>query len=470
MADRQFHRRSKEIQLAKTSISVFVTNFPDSFLSKDLWESCSQYGRVSDVFIPANRSKAGKRYAFVRFLKADNIDLIVSNLCTIWHGKLRLNANISRFPRNVKPSVRVHGSKQAGSFVNHVDKPVHSVENSYAAAVQWANYSAPTLKDAPSLVLDDSCLNLNDQSFTLVGKVKEFGSILKLAHVLSNEGFPDVVIRYMGGCWVSLEFQNAKVNDKFKAHKGVSSWFSVILPWSETFVVDNRGLPSVAWTSIAFQKIANRWGDLLYAEDPNDTNLYRKRLCIKTQATGIIMETFKVIVQGKVFILRAREVIGWNPEFVEEEEDDEEEDNDNSSFDLKDHDVEEELEAVHATENAPHAIKHDHATADSQSAPTPDCPPGFTPPKTTPVVVYPSGNQLPSTPVAVPAGAAAVVGDDAPQSHRQEYSPIVGDQPERNLEASYMGGRGRGCKVEPLNLLSLKRSAFGLSAYGLSGC
>ncbi|KAL4561938.1 hypothetical protein LXL04_034123 [Taraxacum kok-saghyz] len=222
---------------------------------------------------------------------------------------------------------------------------------SYAAAVQGAQYSTPNLNDAPSLVLDDSCLNLNDLSVTLVGKVKEFGSIIKIADVLSKEGFPEVVIRYMGGFWVSLEFQNANVKDKFKNHTGVASWFSVILPWTKTFVVDNRviwidieGLPSVAWTPNSFRKIANRWGELLYAEDPNDNNLYRKRLCIKTQASGIIMETFKVIVQGKVFILRAREVIGWNPEFMEEEEEDIDEDNESLSYEVKDHNIEEELE------------------------------------------------------------------------------------------------------------------------------
>ncbi|KAL4557832.1 hypothetical protein LXL04_036026 [Taraxacum kok-saghyz] len=118
---------------------------------------------------------------------------------------------------------------------------------SFAVAVQGLKNQQDVSNDSHSLVLDDSCLNLNDQSFTLVGKVKEFGSLLKLADVLSKEGFHDVVIRYMGGFWVSFEFKNAKV-----------------------------------------------------------------------------------IVQGKVFHIRAREVIGWNPEFVEDEEEDNEEDNDTS--------------------------------------------------------------------------------------------------------------------------------------------
>ncbi|GJY27238.1 RNA-directed DNA polymerase, eukaryota [Tanacetum coccineum] len=59
------------------SKSIFVTNFPDNTTSKDLWEVCKGYGTVVDVFIPDRKSKAGKRFAFVRFIKVDNVDRLV---------------------------------------------------------------------------------------------------------------------------------------------------------------------------------------------------------------------------------------------------------------------------------------------------------------------------------------------------------------------------------------------------------
>nr|GFB35649.1 RNA-directed DNA polymerase, eukaryota, nucleotide-binding alpha-beta plait domain protein [Tanacetum cinerariifolium] len=40
--------------------STFVTNFPDSTSSKDLWKLCQSYGTVIDVYILNRRSKAGK--------------------------------------------------------------------------------------------------------------------------------------------------------------------------------------------------------------------------------------------------------------------------------------------------------------------------------------------------------------------------------------------------------------------------
>nr|GEZ97136.1 nucleotide-binding alpha-beta plait domain-containing protein [Tanacetum cinerariifolium]GEZ97143.1 nucleotide-binding alpha-beta plait domain-containing protein [Tanacetum cinerariifolium] len=45
-------QRSKEDDAQKISTSVFVTNFPDGYGAKDLWNTCKLYGHVVDVFIP----------------------------------------------------------------------------------------------------------------------------------------------------------------------------------------------------------------------------------------------------------------------------------------------------------------------------------------------------------------------------------------------------------------------------------
>nr|GFB92350.1 RNA-directed DNA polymerase, eukaryota, nucleotide-binding alpha-beta plait domain protein [Tanacetum cinerariifolium] len=39
-------------------------------------------------------SKAGKRFAFVRFIKVDNVDRLVGNLCMLWIGRMHLHANV----------------------------------------------------------------------------------------------------------------------------------------------------------------------------------------------------------------------------------------------------------------------------------------------------------------------------------------------------------------------------------------
>ena len=93
---------SKEDQTVKVSHSVFVTNFPESITSRDFWKSCGVYGTVVDVFIPLKKSKAGKRFAFVRFIKVNNLARLVENLCTIWIGRYHSYANLVRFQRPQK--------------------------------------------------------------------------------------------------------------------------------------------------------------------------------------------------------------------------------------------------------------------------------------------------------------------------------------------------------------------------------
>nr|GEZ93932.1 nucleotide-binding alpha-beta plait domain-containing protein [Tanacetum cinerariifolium] len=77
-----------------------LRNFPDNTTSKDLWEVCQGFGTVVDVYIPNRKSKAGKRFAFVRFIKVENVDRLVGNLCTLWIGHMHLYANVFRFERS----------------------------------------------------------------------------------------------------------------------------------------------------------------------------------------------------------------------------------------------------------------------------------------------------------------------------------------------------------------------------------
>ncbi|GJY70300.1 RNA-directed DNA polymerase, eukaryota [Tanacetum coccineum] len=92
-------RRSKEDDVNRISISIYVTNFPENFSAKELFQSCKQYGHVVDSFIPRKRTKEGKRFGFVRFINVFNVDRLVNNLCTIWVGQFKLHANKARFQR-----------------------------------------------------------------------------------------------------------------------------------------------------------------------------------------------------------------------------------------------------------------------------------------------------------------------------------------------------------------------------------
>nr|GEZ52569.1 ChaC-like family protein [Tanacetum cinerariifolium] len=96
-----------EEEVQKISTSIFVTNFLDYAKAKDLWNVCKQYDQVVDAFISDRKSKAGKRYGSVRFIRVYDVDRLVSNLCTLWMGSHHLHAHVARFMR--PPAVKSGG-------------------------------------------------------------------------------------------------------------------------------------------------------------------------------------------------------------------------------------------------------------------------------------------------------------------------------------------------------------------------
>ncbi|GJY00474.1 nucleotide-binding alpha-beta plait domain-containing protein [Tanacetum coccineum] len=214
----------------------------------------------------------------------------------------------------------------------------------------------------PVIVLEDDCLNAKDLTLSLMGRVKEMASLVNLKKALCNEGFDVVKISNLGQLWVLLEFETAKAKDSFRGNVGVGSWFSVIKQAYAEFVPEGRlvwveldGVPFKFWSGPTFKRIAAKWGELLDVDDYDESNLHSKRICILSKVCEHIHESFKIVFRGKVYWVRASEVLGWTPEFSEEEEEDElsvEDNNDGRINDLEanngidESDVEEVLETL----------------------------------------------------------------------------------------------------------------------------
>ncbi|GJY42653.1 RNA-directed DNA polymerase, eukaryota, nucleotide-binding alpha-beta plait domain protein [Tanacetum coccineum] len=237
--------RSNEDHTRMISKSIFVTNFPDNTTSKGLWKLCQGYGTVVDVYIPNRKSKAGKHFGFVRFIKVDNVDRLVGNLCTLWFGRMHLHANVVRFERSSKPHVRL-------------DRPIRSDipgASSFASALK-GNFTIPSpVSSMPLMVLDDSCVVVRDLDNYVVGELKQFSSITNLRILPSNGGFQNVNLAYLGGMWVMLELESSITKEKFMKHVGVASWFTRLCNAQSDFVsnerivwVDIEGVPLHAWS------------------------------------------------------------------------------------------------------------------------------------------------------------------------------------------------------------------------------
>ncbi|GJT16101.1 RNA-directed DNA polymerase, eukaryota [Tanacetum coccineum] len=271
------------------SKSIFVTNFPDNTLSKDLWKLCQDYGTVVDVYIPNRKSKAGKCFAFVRFIKVENIDRLVGNNCTLWIGRMHLHANVVCFERSP-----IQASRSASSV-----RPNHTGASSFATVLK-GNNTPVNASEAPAMVIDDSCVVKRDIEFFCNGR---------------------------RGLWVMFELESLKSKAKFMQHVGVASWFTCLCNAQSDFVsrdrivwVDIEGVPLHAWSRATFTKIGSKWGEVMDLEESKDDLFARKRICIKTKQEDNILEKFKIIVKGKNFVIRAKELFAWSPVFNEVKE------------------------------------------------------------------------------------------------------------------------------------------------------
>lgn len=322
--------RSDEDSLQKVSQNIFITGFPKHFSKRELWNVCSKYGVVSDVFIASKLTKLGKAFGFVRFIQVDEVDRLIANLCTIWIGSFKVHANMARFSRlqghareNIKSTNAAptpHGNKSFSIPVSQQQ------QNSYASVLRNGVHieSSSAVKHAhedpsePAMVLDESCLNSKVFDFAWAGSVKEFQSLPNLSSICIREGFSDVVLKYLGGLWVLFQFKNQEAANSFYNHLGIRSWLSELVPWKDGVMITDRivwldveGIPLFAWSDKTFEKIASRWGELMYVDDSNESNCYSIRLCVKTSLSTIIMESFKVIWKGMQATVRVKEVMGW---------------------------------------------------------------------------------------------------------------------------------------------------------------
>ncbi|GKC00696.1 RNA-directed DNA polymerase, eukaryota, partial [Tanacetum coccineum] len=346
---RKRYNKTKEDDLIKISTSIYVTNFPESFSAKDLFHTCSKYGHVVDSFIPVKKSKEGKRFGFVRFINVFSVDRLVGNLCTIWIGRNKLEANIARFDRpkgmdrnnnvsrkDVRPPGVVKDMGRNGannSFVQERSSFASVLNSKSTSPVNNVTGKGPQMpgndhqasySSSATVVLDDSCVMDCDLACHVMGKVKAIESIQNLRNILYNEGFPKVKLTYLGGLWVMIELDNEEMKNSLLTHVGVNSWFDVMQEACCDFVskervvwIDLEGVPLNLWSKETFSRIGKKWGLIQDIEAKHGVSFACKRLCLLTNHPVSILEQFKIVYKGKILRVRAKELFTWVPIFSE---------------------------------------------------------------------------------------------------------------------------------------------------------
>nr|GFC14213.1 reverse transcriptase domain, reverse transcriptase zinc-binding domain protein [Tanacetum cinerariifolium] len=320
--------RSNVDDLAKISLSVYVSNFPSHITVRKLWNICGKAGTLANFYIAKRKNKFGQMFAFCRYLKVSNPDVLIGSLCKTWIGKLHLHANVARFGRNEasKPS---QASVKAVNSVSNNDRFVSS-SNKSSSYVNAAKASSDVGKRCHSTDVDDvgkdnhvlelSQAASNDFILDILGCYKDFRSIANARILCRSEGFLDIDVKYLGGLWVMFEFKSLETQNKFLKHEGILTWFFSLKPWHDDFVVEERlvwleieGVPLRAWENDTFNSICRKWGDVLFSNDSDTSNRLSKRLCIKSTHSQLIFATLMVSWKKITYAIRIRELCSRTP-------------------------------------------------------------------------------------------------------------------------------------------------------------
>ncbi|GKA52728.1 RNA-directed DNA polymerase, eukaryota [Tanacetum coccineum] len=86
--------------------------------------------------------------------------------------------------------------------------------------------------------------------------------------------------------------------------------------------IDIEGVPLHAWSRPTFSKIGSRWGEVIELEDNQGMELFLLVIVsvFRRNLRTIIFEKFKIIVRGKIFVIRAKELFVWSPTFNDNKE------------------------------------------------------------------------------------------------------------------------------------------------------
>ncbi|PWA78420.1 nucleotide-binding alpha-beta plait domain-containing protein [Artemisia annua] len=253
--------------------TLYVTNFPNNWNEGDLWKICNEFGAVVDVYIARKLSKIGRRFAFVRFIRVYDSNKLITDLCAAWFGNYHLFASLARFQRksmgqHVEKHPKVTNSNATADFKDNKTTSSRSYASLLKKDPKEKSNGHETLQDV--LIEKSDMVSITDAGTIVMGKVRDLNLIENLRQVCHKEGFANVEIKYIGGFWVWIEFNNRKASIRFKQHSTIATYFHSLIPVSKHFVVDERvlwveilGLPLCAWSLTAFKKVAAKWGEIL---------------------------------------------------------------------------------------------------------------------------------------------------------------------------------------------------------------
>jgi hypothetical protein len=221
-----FKRRGYIHNVDQASISYFVTNFPEDCSFDDLWKVFARFGRVGDVYIPKKLDKWGKRFAFVKYMEAMEVQELRQREDDVWIGTFKLRINKSRFDRRDDSSKMEEVGPRRGPVQDNV-----SPERSFKMALMQSSSQraepSKKMEDEDGVLkveVDRRVLKELEQSF--VGLLAINVEVKRIRTTLFMEGFAHISDTDMGSKMVLI--QSPFVGEVERLWKAKVDWIRII--------------------------------------------------------------------------------------------------------------------------------------------------------------------------------------------------------------------------------------------------
>jgi hypothetical protein len=304
----------------QSSISFFVTNFPEDCNTEDLWKAFGRFGRLGDVYIPNKVDKWGKRFAFVKFREDRDVMELCNNMDDVWISSFKLRVNKSRFGRKDDEGKKEEPAKQknllieGGSF-NQNRSFKAALENDTQAQSN-GDLEVKKLEEVYSVKVDEGVLKELQESY--VGRLGVNVEVYRIRTILFMEGLAHISVTDMGGMMVLIH--SPKKGEIAKMWKDKMEWISYyfreVIPWMPNCFSDRRetwvkvyGVPLHVWGENLFKVIGGKYGEFLDFDNNTAARVKLNVACIKisTDFRGVIDDPMFVRAMGVTYKLRIME-------------------------------------------------------------------------------------------------------------------------------------------------------------------
>ncbi|KAL4335009.1 hypothetical protein GQ457_07G010330 [Hibiscus cannabinus] len=285
--------------------TLFVHNIADRLYWKGVWQVFDRHGVVVDVFIPRCRSRAGRRFGFVRMASKEDADRVIERFNGFWLYGARVSVSLAiRGANKVSQTHRRSRSTATRGGMDHHAGSRESVNGEHGEKYRQVDGMEDVLKR---------------EVLTTCAVAWCKGSLrgMELLAALKREGFTGFSMMRISGAAYLLMFTNEEDMRDMVSRPAIKQWFTKIEGWKPGVQIGSRsvwlsvvGIPIHLWSEGTFCSIAQVWGSLIRVEDATaePQSFERARFLIEASCVDRIEETLKLFWGDESYRIRIQEV------------------------------------------------------------------------------------------------------------------------------------------------------------------